>query len=354
MVQVTAKLQYGCAAPALLRGFPIGGYTAPVVTEAVLMVRLHQLITHLPLCSPTAYSQILLALEEWVTGIYCRINNDGYVESELEQSRIWIRKHLPVVAGQAWLDFSKEVHRIASDTGPPQPPHKLIILGRLPPATWEAQHRNKASRENDEGDGGHEGDGEEMGEADEEEARGEEEEGDKEGDAEDADVDGAGGDNGDNEEQPTEAQHGGKAASERDEDHEGCERDDEEVQDKEGERKDKDVSESEGEGKSEGEGEGEGDKEETEGQKILLSDQSTSSLSLPEGRFVPQEGDDLLLWEVVEITAEQKLKYRVRWAGTNPATGRPWAQSWVDKGDCTDDLVRSWKRTNKRKRRGTS
>ncbi|PFH47493.1 hypothetical protein AMATHDRAFT_129686, partial [Amanita thiersii Skay4041] len=50
------------------------------------------------------------------------------------------------------------------------------------------------------------------------------------------------------------------------------------------------------------------------------------------------------LWEVIEITSERSKSYRVKWKGNDPATGKPWAQSWVPKGDVTNDLVIKWKR----------
>ncbi|KAF8223256.1 hypothetical protein L208DRAFT_1057946, partial [Tricholoma matsutake] len=50
------------------------------------------------------------------------------------------------------------------------------------------------------------------------------------------------------------------------------------------------------------------------------------------------------LWEVIEITSEKKKLYRVRWAGIDPKTNKPWPQSWVPMHDCTDDLVLQWKR----------
>ncbi|KAL4079922.1 hypothetical protein V8B97DRAFT_666036 [Scleroderma yunnanense] len=70
---------------------------------------------------------------------------------------------------------------------------------------------------------------------------------------------------------------------------------------------------------------------------------NSGSLSELETQFVPQENDDELLYEVEEITAERGDKYKVRWAGMNPATGKPWPQDWVSKHDCTDDLVQEWK-----------
>lgn len=71
---------------------------------------------------------------------------------------------------------------------------------------------------------------------------------------------------------------------------------------------------------------------------------STLEISQLETQFVPQEDDAEILWEVIEITAEKPKQYRVRWAGTDPKTRKPWPQSWVPKHDCTDDLVFAWKR----------
>jgi hypothetical protein len=71
---------------------------------------------------------------------------------------------------------------------------------------------------------------------------------------------------------------------------------------------------------------------------------STLEISQPETQFIPQEDDAEILWEVIEITAEKGKKYRVRWAGSDPKTRKPWPQSWVPMHDCTDDLVLAWKR----------
>jgi len=62
-----------------------------------------------------------------------------------------------------------------------------------------------------------------------------------------------------------------------------------------------------------------------------------------ETQFVPQDNDDEILYAVEEITAERGNKYKVKWSGVNPATGKPWPQDWVNKRDCTDDLVAEWK-----------
>lgn len=70
-----------------------------------------------------------------------------------------------------------------------------------------------------------------------------------------------------------------------------------------------------------------------------------------QSQFVSQEGDEDILWEVIEITAEKSKYYKVRWAGFNPETNKPWSQSWVPKSDCTDDLVQEWKRRKVMKRK---
>ncbi|KAF9442661.1 hypothetical protein P691DRAFT_637605, partial [Macrolepiota fuliginosa MF-IS2] len=62
-----------------------------------------------------------------------------------------------------------------------------------------------------------------------------------------------------------------------------------------------------------------------------------------ETRFVEREDDSQTLWEVLEIVAERKDQYRVRWAGVDPETGKPWPLDWVPKEDCTDPLVITWK-----------
>lgn len=59
--------------------------------------------------------------------------------------------------------------------------------------------------------------------------------------------------------------------------------------------------------------------------------------------FVAQSGDEEVMWEVEEITAEKGQQYKVKWAGVDPDTKKPWPQSWVSKEDCTDELVMEWK-----------
>ncbi|KAF9052222.1 hypothetical protein BDZ89DRAFT_421715 [Hymenopellis radicata] len=68
------------------------------------------------------------------------------------------------------------------------------------------------------------------------------------------------------------------------------------------------------------------------------------SQSEPESqRFVPQSDDDKNVFPVVEITAEKGKKYKVRWAGNDPATGKPWAESWEPKTNVMSPLVTDWK-----------
>ncbi|KAF8838189.1 hypothetical protein BDN67DRAFT_907838 [Paxillus ammoniavirescens] len=79
-------------------------------------------------------------------------------------------------------------------------------------------------------------------------------------------------------------------------------------------------------------------------------DESVGDLTVErETQFVPRSDDEEVLWEVQEITAERGKKYKVKWVGIDPATNKPWAQSWVDKHDCTDRLVAEWEATKKKK-----
>ncbi|KAF8132565.1 hypothetical protein EV363DRAFT_112573 [Boletus edulis] len=84
----------------------------------------------------------------------------------------------------------------------------------------------------------------------------------------------------------------------------------------------------------------------------MSSDNESNNIrSEGETQFVSQSGDEDVLWQVEEITAERGNKYRVKWVGIDPDTGKPWAQSWVPKHDCTNDLVHDWK-AKKRLRAG--
>jgi hypothetical protein len=80
-------------------------------------------------------------------------------------------------------------------------------------------------------------------------------------------------------------------------------------------------------------------------------DEDPLEISPPQTQFVPQEGDEDVLWKVIEITAENKKSYKVRWDGVDPKTNKPWAQSWVPKHDCTNDLVAEWKLSKAKKKK---
>jgi hypothetical protein len=48
------------------------------------------------------------------------------------------------------------------------------------------------------------------------------------------------------------------------------------------------------------------------------------------------------LWKVLGIVAERKNKYKIRWEGDDPATGKPWPNSWTMKEDVTSDVIEEW------------
>ena len=84
-------------------------------------------------------------------------------------------------------------------------------------------------------------------------------------------------------------------------------------------------------------------KSETSYQEVTQDDDNSVEYTDSEDRFVPREGDEDELWEVIEIVAERGKQYRVRWAGVNPRTNKPWPLDWVAKSDCTPDIVKAWK-----------
>jgi hypothetical protein len=50
-------------------------------------------------------------------------------------------------------------------------------------------------------------------------------------------------------------------------------------------------------------------------------------------------------WEVVEIVEEDAGKrFRVRWAGKDPKTGKPWPLDWVPYSHCSSDLIKDWEK----------
>lgn len=73
--------------------------------------------------------------------------------------------------------------------------------------------------------------------------------------------------------------------------------------------------------------------------KVIQTEEQPSSSE----HFQPRDDDEETLWDVIEILKEKKRHYFVKWAGNDPQTGKPWASSWVGKGDVTDDLVEKWK-----------
>jgi len=75
-----------------------------------------------------------------------------------------------------------------------------------------------------------------------------------------------------------------------------------------------------------------------------------SDVSSLDTHFQERDGDEDNLWEVEAIVAERGAQYRVRWAGVDDC-GAPWPLDWVPKKDCTDPLVRKWKREKARKRK---
>src|ERR1700761_1762192 len=66
----------------------------------------------------------------------------------------------------------------------------------------------------------------------------------------------------------------------------------------------------------------------------------------PSPRFIPQPDDDDTLWNVECILDERKREYLVKWEGVD-ATGKPWPNDWVKKGDVTDECVIEWKEKKK-------
>lgn len=80
-----------------------------------------------------------------------------------------------------------------------------------------------------------------------------------------------------------------------------------------------------------------------------MASPAPSTSSTHESQFIPQSDDDETLWRVIEITAERPKQFKVRWDGLNPENGKPWAQSWVPKSDCTDDLRKEWKKKVKKR-----
>jgi len=80
------------------------------------------------------------------------------------------------------------------------------------------------------------------------------------------------------------------------------------------------------------------------------NDDYESDVSSLDTHFRERDGDEDNLWEVEAIVAEKGSRYQVRWAGVDDK-GAPWPLDWVPKEDCTDPLVRKWKKQKARKRK---
>ncbi|KAN0130082.1 hypothetical protein V8E53_012027 [Lactarius tabidus] len=59
--------------------------------------------------------------------------------------------------------------------------------------------------------------------------------------------------------------------------------------------------------------------------------------------------DEETWWEVIEIVAEEGKRYRVRWAGKDPKTGKPWPLSWIPSSHCSSELIKEWEKTKANK-----
>ncbi|KAJ3887669.1 hypothetical protein GG344DRAFT_80495 [Lentinula edodes] len=70
---------------------------------------------------------------------------------------------------------------------------------------------------------------------------------------------------------------------------------------------------------------------------------SSSAYSSPSTQFIALSDDDINLWDAVAIVDERATAFKVKWAGTDPETGEPWADSWVAKCDVTPDMVDVWR-----------
>ena len=75
---------------------------------------------------------------------------------------------------------------------------------------------------------------------------------------------------------------------------------------------------------------------------------SSQEISEPETQFIELPGDDVNLWDAVEIVAELGNQFKIKWDGINPDTGQTWEDSWVLKHDVTNDLVSAWREKHPR------
>ncbi|KAH8809609.1 hypothetical protein DL96DRAFT_1685800 [Flagelloscypha sp. PMI_526] len=61
-----------------------------------------------------------------------------------------------------------------------------------------------------------------------------------------------------------------------------------------------------------------------------------------EGTFVSKKNDEKNLWEAKEIVGEKGQQYKIKWAGKNPETDKPWSDSWTHKTNVANNLARQW------------
>ncbi|KAJ7234747.1 hypothetical protein B0H12DRAFT_153873 [Mycena haematopus] len=74
-----------------------------------------------------------------------------------------------------------------------------------------------------------------------------------------------------------------------------------------------------------------------------MSESDVLEISDREIPFESHPSDEEHLWDAIEILNERRGQYLVKWAGVDEH-GKPWADSWTNKRDCTDDMVEEWKR----------
>jgi len=75
------------------------------------------------------HAQIIVALEEWATGVYSPISSIARFERELEKLLARIQDKLSLVSEQTWMQFCRAVHlAVRGDTVKPQVRDYFILL----------------------------------------------------------------------------------------------------------------------------------------------------------------------------------------------------------------------------------
>lgn len=67
-----------------------------------------------------------------------------------------------------------------------------------------------------------------------------------------------------------------------------------------------------------------------------------SSSSAEETHVPESQVDDEDVYDAIAILKETKTKYLIKWAGTDPKTGRDWEPSWEVKKNATKALQDAW------------